>query len=271
MTVLFVNDPLLAAGASAASLDERALARTTEVELHNFVNNAIGVAAGASVKYAVTKGDAAAEIQKNVRREPVDLIVMGTHGLSGAGRLLFGSTTERVLRHAAVPVLAVARPQRRSASPSKWPGKRILAALELGPHMTADARSAAEVARWWKTALILVHVVKPTQAPRWLIPHPQDRDRTTLMAARARLERIAGALGPDLKVECHAQIGDPPEQVSALAADMRAGLVVVILRAAPGFFATPQGTTTYRILCGAGTAVLALPSRWHSNRRRTSD
>jgi nucleotide-binding universal stress UspA family protein len=36
-----------------------------------------------------------------------DLIVMGTHGRSGIGRLLLGSVTEEVLRKAACPVLTV--------------------------------------------------------------------------------------------------------------------------------------------------------------------
>ncbi|MBL8351877.1 MAG: universal stress protein [Burkholderiaceae bacterium] len=36
---------------------------------------------------------------------PADLIVLGTHGRRGAGRLLLGSDAEQVLRQAPVPVL----------------------------------------------------------------------------------------------------------------------------------------------------------------------
>ena len=36
-----------------------------------------------------------------------DLIVIGTHGRSGLGRLLMGSVAENVVRHAPVPVLLV--------------------------------------------------------------------------------------------------------------------------------------------------------------------
>ena len=35
----------------------------------------------------------------------IDLIVMGTHGRSGLDRVLLGSVTEKVIRHADVPVL----------------------------------------------------------------------------------------------------------------------------------------------------------------------
>jgi nucleotide-binding universal stress UspA family protein len=36
---------------------------------------------------------------------PCELIVMGTHGRTGLGRLLTGSVAEQVLRRAACPVL----------------------------------------------------------------------------------------------------------------------------------------------------------------------
>jgi nucleotide-binding universal stress UspA family protein len=39
-----------------------------------------------------------------------DLIVMGTHGRTGVGRLLMGSVAEKVLRGATCPVLTVKTP-----------------------------------------------------------------------------------------------------------------------------------------------------------------
>ena len=47
------------------------------------------------------------EILKLAKKKNSDLIVLGTYGRSGLDRLLFGSTTERVLRKAGRPVLAV--------------------------------------------------------------------------------------------------------------------------------------------------------------------
>src|SRR5262249_20803556 len=45
------------------------------------------------------------------RREPIDLIVVGTHGHTGVSRLILGSVAERVVRGARCPVLVV--PARR--------------------------------------------------------------------------------------------------------------------------------------------------------------
>jgi nucleotide-binding universal stress UspA family protein len=47
------------------------------------------------------------EVVEFARREPVDLIVAGTHGYTGLKHILLGSTAERIIRHAPCPVLVV--------------------------------------------------------------------------------------------------------------------------------------------------------------------
>jgi nucleotide-binding universal stress UspA family protein len=59
------------------------------------------------VHVEIGDGKAHAEISKFARANEVDLIVMGTHGLSGLDRMLLGSTTERLVRIASCPVLTV--------------------------------------------------------------------------------------------------------------------------------------------------------------------
>lgn len=46
-------------------------------------------------------------VTEQARDWPADLVVLGTHGRRGVGRLLLGSDAEQVLRTAAVPVLLV--------------------------------------------------------------------------------------------------------------------------------------------------------------------
>jgi nucleotide-binding universal stress UspA family protein len=55
-------------------------------------------------------GDAAEEIVRLAGKANCDLIVMGTHGRSGLGRLLMGSVAEKVLRKAPCPVVTVKQP-----------------------------------------------------------------------------------------------------------------------------------------------------------------
>src|SRR5690606_1732545 len=47
------------------------------------------------------------EVNEIVRNHDADLIIMGSHGTSGIMDLFVGSNTERVVRHADVPVLVI--------------------------------------------------------------------------------------------------------------------------------------------------------------------
>jgi nucleotide-binding universal stress UspA family protein len=62
------------------------------------------------VKTQLKEGDAVGEILATAQEAGCDLIVMGTSGRTGLGRLLMGSAAEGVLRGARCPVLAVKKP-----------------------------------------------------------------------------------------------------------------------------------------------------------------
>ncbi|MBV9960424.1 MAG: universal stress protein [Acidobacteria bacterium] len=62
---------------------------------------------GLLVEEVIVHGDAAAEIVRVAQERQVDLIVIASHGRTGLGRILFGSTAESVVRHAPCPVLVV--------------------------------------------------------------------------------------------------------------------------------------------------------------------
>lgn len=66
--------------------------------------------ADVEVVTAVHEGYPAGAVLDYVDSEEVDLVAMGTHGRSGISRFLLGSTAERVVRRADVPVLTV-RPE----------------------------------------------------------------------------------------------------------------------------------------------------------------
>jgi nucleotide-binding universal stress UspA family protein len=62
------------------------------------------------VKSELVEGLPSEEILRAARDSGCDLIVLGTHGRTGLGRLLLGSVAEEVLRKAPCPVLAVKSP-----------------------------------------------------------------------------------------------------------------------------------------------------------------
>jgi nucleotide-binding universal stress UspA family protein len=66
---------------------------------------------GVPVEALVREGYPATVILEEAERLPADLIVIGTHGLSGLKHLLLGSIAERVVQKARCPVLAVKLPE----------------------------------------------------------------------------------------------------------------------------------------------------------------
>jgi nucleotide-binding universal stress UspA family protein len=63
-----------------------------------------------SSKSHVLFGNAAAALIEFVEKNDIDAVVIATHGRSGVGRWVWGSTAERLLHHICVPVLMVRAP-----------------------------------------------------------------------------------------------------------------------------------------------------------------
>jgi nucleotide-binding universal stress UspA family protein len=90
---------------------ENELRERGKAELDNLANALI--AESSPVKKIVRTGKPYLEIIKTAVEEGVNIIIIATHGHSGVEHLLFGGTTEKVVRKAPCPVLIV-RPVERS-------------------------------------------------------------------------------------------------------------------------------------------------------------
>lgn len=67
----------------------------------------LGEEAGVKVEPVYLKGVPAEKILEYTEESDIDLIVMGTQGLTGVQRFLIGSVAENVLRHSKVPVMII--------------------------------------------------------------------------------------------------------------------------------------------------------------------
>ncbi|HVK14017.1 MAG TPA: universal stress protein [Gemmataceae bacterium] len=105
VTVLHVARPPVSLAEVAAS--ERPGFRAS---LHARLHEIRPTESAVTVTHMLTEGDPAENILETARGLPCDLIVMGTHGRSGLGRLVLGSVAEDVLRAAPCPVLTVRAP-----------------------------------------------------------------------------------------------------------------------------------------------------------------
>jgi nucleotide-binding universal stress UspA family protein len=64
---------------------------------------------GIRVTFLVWEGDPGDSILEAARAEDADMVILGSHGRGPIGRLLLGSVSQHVVRHARVPVVVVPR------------------------------------------------------------------------------------------------------------------------------------------------------------------
>jgi nucleotide-binding universal stress UspA family protein len=213
-----------------------------------------------TLEYDVAVGKPAPEILRVARERSCDLIVISTHGLTGIRKLFFGSTTERVLRETTRPVLITPPfdPGPISLDDAKRVLRRIVAPVDLSPASRHQATVAAGLSDAGGVPLILVHVIEPVKSRLAARLHLAGIEAGRRAIAEDALGRIAADLPPRVHVESLIAYGDPAEELSKVAHDRQAGLVVVGLHGSP-LTGPRMGSVTYRMLCLSHTLVLALP------------
>ena len=242
-------------------------------EMQHFAARTFGSdgAALALLEYEVAVGKPAPEILRVARERSCELIVISTHGLTGMRKLFFGSTTERVLRETTRPVLV---------TPSHDPGPirieyarrllgRVIAPVDLSLASAHQVQVAGGIAEALSVPLILVHVVEPLKSRLAARLHGSSIESNRRSLAEDQLNDLLSSLPRGLHPEALVAYGDPAEEVSKVAHDRQAGLIVMGLHGSP-LLGPRMGSVTYRILCLAHTLVLALPPTNHQAQTATS-
>jgi len=266
VTVLYVYEPLYTPIPGLPSSDyditdeER---ERTRVRAARFMSEL--VQDGAS-NLEIAVGHPARVIVQDAMDLPADLIVMGTHGASGFERLILGSVTEMVLRHAPCPVLTV--PLRAHAT-SHMPLRRILCAIDFSDWSLAAVDIAASLAEQAGAALDLLHVIEWP----WQEPPPPDfaqlpiRERTALFdyrryavsSAQHRLDALwAEKIGDRCLVKTHVVHGKPYVETLRLADEARVDLIVLGVHGRSRLELVVFGSTTNHIVRNATCPVLTV-------------
>ena len=261
MTVTYANDPLLIA-AAAAALHDRQVAKRSLRELESFVNQTLTTnRKRPRLTCRVSIGTPSDQIMKAASSRRFDLIVMGTHGLTGADRLLLGSTTMSVLQRTSVPVLVVPR-REGSGTLASWPGNRILAPVELDESSPREVESAARLAHWFGASLLVLHVVGGITAPKWLRGDLGAHDRIRIAEAQHRVDALATNAGRYVRTDGRVTCGAIADEIAAVAAGEGIELLVTALRDRRGWFGAKRGSVSYHVLSHAVAPVLAYPQQW---------
>lgn len=190
-----------------------------------------------------------------------DLIVMGTHGRSGFERLMVGSVTEKVLRLAPCPVLAVPA-QVAPGSGSNAVFRRILCAVDFSPASERALEVALDLARQANGTLTVVTVIEwlAEEEPRATAHFNVSEYRQHLIEdTRARLQAL---LSGESRTWCDltevVTLGRAHREVARLAAERDCDLVVMGAQGRGGARLALFGSTTATVIRGATSPVLVV-------------
>lgn len=194
----------------------------------------------------------------------IDLIIVGTHGRTGLGKLLLGSVAEDILRHAHCPVLTVGpKVSGHAKLPAFQNGGHDLAPLELdirqivaATNFTSNAalmaRAAVSLAQEFRSRLTLMHVIE---------------DYTHLGSRPARLQdgtRRLQQLLPKKTVlpycpETVLEFGSAQERILKIAAERESDLIVLGARSAGEAGSTHlPWSTAHHVIAHAHCPVLTI-------------
>ena len=143
LTLLHVVEPLLVQ-AAAMTIDADALQGECRQALAALASSVTSTALAQPATIDVRVGLPHVEILKAAADVQASLVVLGTQGQTGAARLFFGSTTQRVLRETVTPTLVVPPAAntivREDAAGPALAIAHVIAALDFSDTTAATAR-----------------------------------------------------------------------------------------------------------------------------------
>jgi nucleotide-binding universal stress UspA family protein len=201
------------------------------------------------------QGVAADSILAFADAQNVDLIVMGTHGRRGFDRLMLGSVTERVLRKAFRPVLAVHKPSPGFfSSPEQQDPvhlNRILFCTDFSENSQQALGHAMSLTAQYNSELTLLHVLE--DIPSW-----SSIDEATTAAMKQLDELIPPERPKAGTIKTMVRRGKAYQQIIQLALEARADIVLMAVRGRGALNPAVFGSTTYRVIRLGPCPVLAI-------------
>ena len=211
---------------------------------------------GIEIETLVDEGDVTDTILAFAQAQAVDLIVMGTHGRHGLDHILLGSVTEKVLRKARCPVLAVRKPAHEFVAPgdSVEPVhlRKILFGVDFSAYSERALLYALSLAEEYKAELTLLHVMED---------FPLHKELTAVTSEVVQqLERL---LPPSARsctlLKPRLRVGKPYEEIIRSAREADTDLIILGVRGRNALDLAIFGSTTHRVIQKGPCPVLTVP------------
>jgi nucleotide-binding universal stress UspA family protein len=210
---------------------------------------------GVQIECDVQDGSVADLILNLAEVKAVNLIVMGTHGLRGHEHLTLGSVTEKVLRKARCPVLAVRKPAHDVVSQRGVPDlvelHQIVCCTDFSEPSQRAWDHAVSLAAEYRAELTLLYVLED-------ISSSSDIEKE-IAKALGRLEnQISSCAGKNVMIKPVVRIGKAYQQIIQLALESQTDLLVMGVQGRHALELTVFGSTTYRVIQLGPCPVLAI-------------
>jgi nucleotide-binding universal stress UspA family protein len=202
----------------------------------------------------IRHGDDRKEIEKAIAELHADAVVLGTHGRNRLGRLVIGSTTEKLLRKLRVPILTISHATRPLGF------KRLLFATDRSEASLGGFAVVLDLARKLQAEIVVLHTLDlagpPTIEPETF---PLFRE-TALEDARRDLGLlIAEGKRHDIKVRALLAEGRAAAHILKAAGENDVDLIVLPLEAKGAVERALLGTTAEHVVREAAVPVLSIP------------
>lgn len=203
------------------------------------------------------RGSVANAIAQIIEEREIDLLVLGTHGRAGVGKLLMGSVAEEVFRRAPCPVLTIG-PNVSCKPNGGIQFQRIVFATDFSEDSLAALPYAVSLAEEDQAQLALLHVVEQPAAGI------ADLKEVKASLMRRLRELVPAEAEPWCHAECVLEFGQqfapPADRILEIAGNQAADLIVLGVRPVRGKLgmATHLASTTAHILTKASCPVLTV-------------
>jgi len=196
-------------------------------------------------------------IDQEIAKHHVDLIVLGTHGRTGAQKLLMGSVAEEIFRRSSVPVLTIGPDVRTSTHSPRF--HRVLFATNFTPHSVSAASYAVSLAHENQARLVLLHVMRKREAG-----NAAEENRFEMSVAEAihqLYEIVPKSAEQGLSPEVAVEVGEPADSIIEAARKRGADLIVMGVRDAAGHLGVAthlDRAVAHRVVAHAPCPVLTV-------------
>ena len=187
-----------------------------------------------------------------VEEKEVDLIVLGTHGRTGIGKVMLGSAAEEVFRHATCPVLTVG-PHVPGTSAPEANFRRIVYATDATTVPDDAAAYALSLAQEYGARLTVIHAVREM---------PGTWSDTPARIQEEFINHLKQLVPPEVESWCEPEFvvrfGEPAAEILDVANGRRADLIVLGVHGDVPLAGHRPATIAYKVVCEAHCPVLTV-------------